>query len=163
MSNKRIMGIDPGITGALCLINGDCKDLIEVVDMPTVEVKRGSSTKNEVSPAVLSNIILRWKPEIAIIERVNAMPGQGVTSMFNFGKSAGILEGVIASRHVPMHFMTAQEWKRKHGIPTGAPKDESRARTLALIPQHADHFARKKDHGRADAFLIAAAYAGWTC
>lgn len=161
MSN-RILGIDPGITGALALLDMDTRELIEVLDMPTITVKRGSSAKREVSAGILSNQIRRWKPDGAVIEKVGAMPGQGPASMFAFGRSVGLLEGVLACQHVPVRYITSMEWKRKVGIPTGAPKDESRAKVLQLLPQHAELFERKKDHGRADAVLIAAAYHDWT-
>lgn len=161
MSERMILGIDPGIDGALALINVHVRDLAEVVDMPYVEVRRNSTRKREVAPALVGNLVKRWKPDVAVIERVSAMPGQGVTSMFSFGRSLGMIEGILAAHHIPVRYITPQEWKRVHGIPAGAPKDESRAAVMRLLPQHADRFARKKDHGRADAILIAAAYYEW--
>jgi len=90
---------------------------------------------------------------MVFVEQVSARPGQGVTSMFRFGESFGLVKGVCAGIGLPLTLVTPQEWRRGMRVPTG--KDGSRQRILELQPELAKRFARKKDHGRADAMLIA--------
>jgi crossover junction endodeoxyribonuclease RuvC len=95
------------------------------------------------------------KPDTAIVEKVGAMPGQGVSSMFSFGRSVGIIEGVLAALQVPTTFITPQAWQKAIGAAKG--KDGSRQRCMELFPRDSHLFARVKDDGRADAVLIALA------
>lgn len=140
-----ILGIDPGLSGALAFHYMDAADLVAVEDMPLAD--------GSISSALLASIIKRHAPTIAMIEAVSAMPGQGVTSMFNFGKAFGTTIGVVSALNIPLHFATPQKWKKHYRL--SSDKEECRARALQLFPACAASFARKKDHGRAEAALIA--------
>ena len=152
-SFSRVIGIDPGASGAIALLlNGV---LVSVHDMPTVTVTRNKSQKRQVCPAGLSLLMQHLDPHKAIVEKVGAMPGQGVSSMFSFGRSVGIIEGVLAAKQIPVTFTTPQAWQKLSGAAKG--KDGSRQRVMELFPREAHLFARVKDDGRADAVLIALA------
>jgi len=145
------LGIDPGINGAIAVLDGE--DIKAIYDMPVVETKSGKTMKRSVSPAMLADIIRQYPGAPVTVERVAAMPGQGVASMFNFGKSAGIVEGVCAGLGNPVTLVTPQAWQKRAGRKDG--KDGSRARAAELFPLHAKQFAMVKDDGRAEAVLIA--------
>lgn len=150
---SRILGIDPGASGALvclCTVTG----MIEVYDMPTVEVKRGQRNVRQVNPALLVDVIREAKPTEAVVESVHAMPGQGVSSMFAFGRALGVIEGALAGLGVPFTLVPPREWTAAMRVKGG--KDGSRNRACELFPMHAKLFARVKDDGRADAALLAA-------
>lgn len=147
-----ILGIDPGLNGALAFYDTTEKT-IDVVDMPTVEVTRNGKVKREVSPALVANAIAGRGTAAAFLERVNAMPGQGVTSVFSFGRSTGILEGVLAAYDIPTTIITPQTWQKATQVRDG--KDGSRERAMQVFPAYASLFARKKDDGRSDSALIA--------
>jgi crossover junction endodeoxyribonuclease RuvC len=147
------IGIDPGLNGAIAFLHTE-KGHLSIVDMPTLEVKRNNKTKLEVSPvgvAVAMN--LAGKVSHAVLERVGAMPGQGVTSVFSFGRSVGIIEGVLATMLIPVDIVTPQAWQKAASVRGG--KDGSRQRAMELFPNYAGMFIRKKDDGRADAALMA--------
>ena len=91
-----ILGIDPGLSGALAFLDTNT-GMIAIEDMPTVEVKRNNKLKREVSPQLTAAIIAKRHAEAAFLEKVNAMAGQGVSSVFSFGRSSGILEGILAA------------------------------------------------------------------
>ena len=152
-SFSRVIGIDPGASGAIALLVSGV--LVSVHDMPTVTVERNKSQKRQVCPAGLSLLMQQLSPHKAIVEKVGAMPGQGVSSMFSFGRSVGIIEGVLAARQIPVTFVTPQSWQKQSGAAKG--KDGSRQRVMELFPSQAHLFARVKDDGRADAVLIALA------
>lgn len=152
-SFSRIIGIDPGASGAIALLVG--KELVSVHDMPTVTVERNKAQKRQVCPAGLSLLMQQLSPHRATVEKVGAMPGQGVSSMFSFGRSVGIIEGVLAAKQIPVTFVTPQSWQKQSGAAKG--KDGSRQRVMELFPSQAHLFARIKDDGRADAVLIALA------
>lgn len=145
MSGRCILGIDPGKSGAVAFYFTSEPFRVAVEDMPIVNEK--------VSGALLSDIIAKYGPSYAVVEAVGARPGQGVTSMFNFGVSYGIALGVLGVRAIPMHFVTPAKWKRHYALP--ADKEASRAKAIQLFPACASSFARKKDDGRAEAALIA--------
>lgn len=150
---SRILGIDPGASGALvclCTVTG----MIEVYDMPAVEIRRGTRNVRQVNPAMVVDIIRQAKPDQAFIEAVHAMPGQGVSSMFAFGRALGLLEGALAGCGVPFTLIPPREWTAAMRVKGG--KDGSRNRAAELFPAHAKLFSRVKDDGRADACLIAA-------
>ena len=147
-----ILGIDPGLSGALAFLDTS-DNTVDVVDMPTVEVKRNNKLKREVSAQLVAAIVIKRHAEAAFLERVNAMPGQGVTSVFSFGRSTGILEGVLAAYDIPTTLVTPQSWQKAMGVRDG--KDGSRERAMQLFPASAELFQRKKDDGRSDATLIA--------
>jgi crossover junction endodeoxyribonuclease RuvC len=147
-----ILAIDPGAKGALAFFDPD-KGTLDIVDCPTVEVKRNAKTKTEISPQMLAGIISSRSPSYAIIERVGAMPGQGVSSMFQWGRGVGMYEGVLAALQIPVTYVAPQTWQRAVNSRDG--KDGGRARAAELFPAYAQMFARKKDDGRADASLMA--------
>ncbi|MBO9484347.1 hypothetical protein [Salinisphaera sp. G21_0] len=146
------IGIDPGKTGAIAFLEGEV--LKRVLDMPVIPDGKGK--KDKVDGAQLRRFIAELTAESrqvhVYLERVGAMPGQGVTSMFNFGRSFGVVEGVVAGMGLPVTYVTPQAWKKAFGL-IGAEKDASRGRVVELYPE-AD-VRRKKDSGRADAILIA--------
>jgi crossover junction endodeoxyribonuclease RuvC len=149
-----VCGIDPGLDGAVAFLNIP-KGTLEVFDMPTVTVLRGGKKKREVSASMFADLFsVHMNSEIKVFsERVNAMKGQGVTSVFSFGRSSGIIEGVIAARLMPLTLVTPQTWQKACNVRDG--KDGSRARAAELYPAYARLFARKCDDGRSDASLIA--------
>ena len=145
-----VMSIDPGLSGAIAVFEGGA--LIEIIDMPTHELTRNGKAKRQISASALAGIFTKHDPRHVIVEKVSAMPGQGVTSMFSFGRSLGIIEGIIAAYNIPATYVMPSVWTK--GIGRGAGKDASRARACELYPSHQKQFARVKDDGRADAVLI---------
>jgi crossover junction endodeoxyribonuclease RuvC len=150
-----IVGIDPGISGAVAWVS-DEGFLLSAMDMPTLEV----NGKAKVNPYILTSELGFRKPKIVVIEEVGAMPGQGVTSMFNFGYSAGILAGVCAGLGIPTVFYRPAAWKRQAGV--SADKGAARQMAQRLWPG-SRAFDRVKDHGRAEAALLARWYATKVC
>jgi crossover junction endodeoxyribonuclease RuvC len=153
------IGIDPGNSGAIAVYDGR---KLEVFDMPVVSIKKGKSTKNRVDAAMLVSLLTSCEfgqVQIneggqAFVEQVGAMPGQGVTSMFTFGRGAGIIEGALAGLKIPYTLVAPQRWRKGiGGMDKG--KDASRARAAVLFPRYAHLFAKKKDNGKAEAALIA--------
>lgn len=147
-----IVGIDLGARGAMAFFDVE-KGILDIVDCPTVEVKRGAKIKTEISPQMVAAIIRSRSPASAILEKVGAMPSQGVSSMFQFGRGVGMYEGVLAALQVPITYVTPQTWQKAVGAREG--KDSSRARAAELFPAYANMFSKKKDDGRADAACIA--------
>lgn len=147
------IGIDPGLSGAIAVFNLETGHL-SILDMPVVEVVRNNKKKRELSPAMLANILkLVDKPATAVVERVGAMPGQGVSSVFSFGRSLGTIEGALAALQIPMTLVPPQQWQKACAVRGG--KDGSRQRAAELFPNFAGLFARKKDDGRSDAACLA--------
>lgn len=150
-----IIGIDPGLKGALAALTtlGD----LTVHDMPVLTIERGGKSKSEVDTASLVLTLGRWRNQCAdlhaVIEKVGAMPGQGVTSMFSFGRSVGQIEGVLAGLQIPVTYVTPQAWQKALSVPKG--KDGSRLRASQIMPAYAGEWRRAKDDGRAEAALIA--------
>jgi crossover junction endodeoxyribonuclease RuvC len=142
-----ILGIDPGVTGAWAIIDHR-GNLVLVGDLPVA----GEGARRMVAGAVLADIIKHHRPDRAVVERVGAMPGQGVASMFKFGQAVGTVVGVLAALAVPTLYVAPAVWKRHHNLP--ADKESARQRALELWPARASDFARKLDHGRAEASLI---------
>jgi len=147
-----ILAIDPGASGALAFFNPDAGTL-EIIDMPVVEVKRGQKMKKEISSQMLAAIIKARKPSVAIVELVHSRPGQGVSSMFSFGRGCGQCEGVLAALEIPITYITPLGWQKAVNARSG--KDGNRQRAAELFPAYTHLFARKKDDGRADAALMA--------
>jgi len=154
-----IIGIDPGISGSICFFE-DGK-ILDVVEMPTMT--EGKKNKRQVNGAQIYNEILKRiekkeKHNIRIIiEQVSAMPGQGVTSMFNFGQSFGILKGICSAMQLPMFFVRPAKWKKYFGL-INSEKDASRTRVIEMFPYFSPHLSKKKDSNKADAILIASFY-----
>ena len=154
-----IIGIDPGISGSICFFE-DGK-ILDVVEMPTMtdgkKNKRqvnGSQIYNEISKRI--NKIEKQKIRV-VIEQVSAMPGQGVTSMFNFGQSFGILKGICSAMQIPMYFVRPAKWKKYFGL-INSEKDASRTRAIEMFPYFSSELSKKKDSNKADAILIASFY-----
>lgn len=149
-----VLGIDVGINGALAFFDPD-RGLLDLVDMPKLQIERNGKTKSTISAPMLAALIRARSETLigALVEQVGAMPGQGVSSMFSFGRSLGIVEGTLAGLHIPVFFSTPQSWQKVARVAGG--KDGSRARASELYPAYAAAFSRKKDDGRADAALIA--------
>jgi len=144
----RIVGIDPGASGAIVLLLDG--EPIEWTEMPIMKV--GSATR--VNPAALADILGTYEPTSVLIEQVGAMPGQGVTSMFNFGHSCGTVMGVLGAMGIPHTLVTPQAWKKAAGL-IGTDKDAARARAIQLWPKWRDLDAKGKGQALADAALIA--------
>tara|TARA_B110000977_G_scaffold24347_1_gene29635 strand:+ start:2553 stop:3053 length:501 start_codon:yes stop_codon:yes gene_type:complete len=142
-----VYGIDPGLYGAIARFDLT-EGFLEIHDMPIMEVNK----KKVVSPQLVSDI-LRQQHAPVYIEKVGAMPGQGVTSMFSFGRSYGILLGCAAGLQMQTTVITPQMWMRALNCQKG--KDGNRQRACEIFPAYAQMFARKKDDGRADASLLA--------
>ena len=149
-----VIAIDPGLSGAIAVFIDDV--LVAVVDMPTHELTRNNKTKRQISASGLAAIFRDHKPDHVVVEKVSAMPGQGVTSMFSFGRSFGLIEGIVGAFEIPATYVMPSVWTK--GIGRGLGKDASRARACELYPVWEKSFARVKDDGRADAVLIGAWY-----
>ena len=154
-----IIGIDPGISGSICFFE-DGK-IIDVVVMPTMT--DGKKNKKQVNGSQIYNEILKRIIKIekqnvrVIIEQVSAMPGQGVTSMFNFGQSFGILKGICSAMQLPMYFVRPAKWKKYFGL-INSEKDASRTRAIEMFPYFSSQLSKKKDSNKADAILIVSFY-----
>ncbi|MGH7095602.1 MAG: hypothetical protein ACREFB_18980 [Stellaceae bacterium] len=147
-----ICGLDPGLSGAVALLDAAGGAVIDIVDMPTLALSRGGKNKREVDPHALAAALGRDRIGHAFVERVGAMPGQGVSSVFSFGKSYGVLIGVLATLGIPYSFVAPAVWKRALQVP--AAKDGARARASQLLPAAAHHWPLVKHDGRAEAALI---------
>ena len=154
-----VIGIDPGISGSICFFQ-DGK-IIDVVEMPTMT--EGKKNKKQVNGSQICNEISERIKKIdkknikVIIEQVSAMPGQGVTSMFNFGQSYGILKGICSAMQLPMYFVRPTKWKKYFNL-INSEKDASRTRAIEIFPYFSSQLSRKKDSNKADAILIASFY-----
>ena len=148
-----IAGCDPGLSGAVALLDAATGAVIDILDMPTLALSRSGKAKRELDPHALAGAIGRDRIAHAFVEQVGAMPGQGVSSVFSFGKSYGVVIGVLATLGVPMTFVAPAVWKRALQVP--AAKDGARARASQLLPAAAAHWPLVKHDGRAEAALIA--------
>ena len=154
-----IIGIDPGISGSICFFE-DGK-ILDVLEMPTMT--DGKKNKKQVNGAQIYNEIsskirgIEKQNLRVIIEQVSAMPGQGVTSMFNFGQSFGILKGICSAMQLPMYFIRPAKWKKYFNL-IKSEKDASRARAIEMFPYFSSQLSKKKDSNKADAILIASFY-----
>ena len=154
-----IIGIDPGISGSICfLLDGK---IFEVLEMPTMA--DGKKNKKQINGSQIYNEINRVINKIqnqevrVVIEQVSAMPGQGVTSMFNFGQSFGILKGICSAMKLPMYFVRPAKWKKYFNL-INSEKDASRTKAIEIFPYFSQELSKKKDANKADAILIASFY-----
>ena len=154
-----IIGIDPGISGSICFFE-DGK-ILDVINMPTMtdgkknkKQLNGSQIYNEISKRIKKTGDQNTR---VVIEQVSAMPGQGVTSMFNFGQSFGILKGICSAMQLPMYFVRPAKWKKYFNL-LNSEKDASRTRAIEIFPYFSSQLSRKKDSNKADAILIASFY-----
>ena len=151
-----IISVDPGISGAICFFeNGN---VIDVIDMPSMA--EGKKNKRQVNGSQIYNEI-KFKIEniekndiYVVIEQVSAMPGQGVTSMFNFGQSFGVIKGICSAMQLPMYFIRPAKWKKYFSL-IKTEKDASRTKAIEIFPQISSKLSKKKDNNKADAILIA--------
>ena len=154
-----IIGIDPGISGSICFL--DNGKILDVIEMPIMA--DGKKNKKQVNGSQVYNEISKRikqfeKNQIrVVIEHVSAMPGQGVTSMFNFGQSFGILKGICTAMQLPMYFVRPAKWKKYFNL-LNSQKDASRTRAIEIFPYFSSQLSRKKDSNKADAILIASFY-----
>ena len=151
-----IVGIDPGISGGLCFFSNG--NVIDVIDMPTMA--EGKKNKKQVNGRQIFNEILNIKNTFAghkinvVVEQVSAMPGQGVTSMFNFGQSFGVIKGICSAMELPIFYVRRAKWKKYFKL-INAEKDASRTKVIEMFPKISQKLSRKKDNNKADAILIA--------
>lgn len=148
----RVLGVDPGATGALAMLDTDL-DALVVRDMPNALVRTGKTQRRQISEVWLADLLHAFDPDHAWIERVHALPRQGVTSSFSFGLAYGLVRGVLAALQVPVSLVTPNEWKRHFRL--GPDKHEARLVAARLFPASAHAFARSADDGRAEAALLA--------
>ena len=151
-----IIGIDPGISGAICFFeNGK---ILNVIEMPTMN--EGKKNKRQVNGAQIYNEIFKRidknhdKDIRVVVEQVSAMPGQGVTSMFNFGQSFGIIKGICSAMQLSLYFVRPAKWKKYFNL-INSEKDASRTRAIEIFPYFSSQLSKKKDSNKADAILIA--------
>ena len=153
----KIIGIDPGLSGAIAILEN--KNVLKLFDMPVMA--EGKKNKKQLNSAQLVNIIkknINKSDDIAVVvEQVNAMPGQGVTSMFNFGQTFGAIKGVCAALNLPIFFIRPSKWK-KHFELINSSKDSSRTKVIEMYPSLSNQLSKKKDVNKSDAILIARYY-----
>ena len=150
----KIIGIDPGLSGAIAILEN--KQVITLIDMPVMA--EGKKNKRQLNSAQLVSIIkenIKNNEEVVVVvEQVNAMPGQGVTSMFNFGQTFGAIKGVCAALDLPIFFVRPSRWKKYFEL-INSSKDSSRTKAIEMYPSISSHLSKKKDVNKSDAILIA--------
>ncbi|MEK9544819.1 MAG: crossover junction endodeoxyribonuclease, partial [Pelagibacteraceae bacterium] len=148
---------DPGLSGGIAVL--DNNKVIELFDMPVMA--EGKKNKKQLNSALLAKLIKEstsnTSESAVIVEQVNAMPGQGVTSMFNFGQTFGAIKGICATLELPIFFVRPSKWK-KHFQLINSSKDASRTRAIEMYPHLAEKLSKKKDVNKSDAILIARFY-----
>tara|TARA_B100000575_G_C22970248_1_gene560115 strand:+ start:379 stop:876 length:498 start_codon:yes stop_codon:yes gene_type:complete len=153
----KIIGIDPGLSGAIAVLEN--KKVLKIIDIPVMA--EGKKNKRQLNSAQLVNIIkenINDNEEIAVVvEQVNAMPGQGVTSMFNFGQTFGAIKGVCAALNLPIFFVRPSKWKKYFEL-INSSKDSSRTKAIEMYPSLSSQLSKKKDVNKSDAILIARFY-----
>ncbi len=153
----KILGIDPGLSGAIAILED--KKVLNLFDMPVMA--EGKKNKKQLNSAQLVNIIkentTKGEEIAVIVEQVNAMPGQGVTSMFNFGQSFGAIKGICAALVLPIFFVRPSKWKKYFEL-INSSKDSSRTKVIEMYPSLSSQLAKKKDVNKSDAILIARYY-----
>ena len=153
----RIIGIDPGLSGAIAILE-DSK-IKELFDMPVMP--DGKKNKRQLNSALLvkliKNSIKNLEDTVMVVEQVNAMPGQGVTSMFNFGQTFGAIKGICAALGLPIFLVRPAKWK-KHFELINSSKDASRTKAIEMYPSASEQLSKKKDVNKSDAILIARYY-----
>jgi crossover junction endodeoxyribonuclease RuvC len=150
-----ILGIDPGLDGAIAVLT-EAGELVAIHDMPTLE--DGAKGRRAVNPALFASIIYASQATVAFCELVGPRPTDGTTGAFGFGRSRGIIEGVLAAAGIPLAMIAPPVWKRAANIAPGKEnKDSARSVAISRWPSKAALFARKCDFDRAEAALIAVA------
>ena len=150
-----VFGIDPGVSGAISVFEN--KKIVSFFDMPT-QIEGTKNKKRQVNAIQLTyeikSRINDIKKTAAVVEMVNAMPNQGVTSMFNFGQSYGVIKGIFLALEIPTFFVRPAKWK-KHFDLINSSKDASRTKVIEMYPLLSSQLSRKKDVNKSDAILIA--------
>ena len=150
--SKYCIGVDPGLSGAIAVMSSES---LKIFDMPTMTVERNGKAKRQVSATELAELLYLYSGKDCHVycERVSAMAGQGVTSVFSFGRSFGMIEGILAAFKLPVTYVAPATWVK--AVHRGAGKDASRQRAMELFPENQADFKRVKDDGRSDSALIA--------
>ncbi len=150
----RIIGIDPGLSGAIAIM--DNKKVLRIFDTPVMA--EGKKNKRQLNSALLVSLlrenISNSEETAVVVEQVNAMPGQGVTSMFNFGQTFGAIKGICAALNLPIFFVRPSKWKRHFEL-INSSKDSSRTKVIEMYPELSNQLSKKKDVNKSDAILIA--------
>ena len=150
----KIIGIDPGLSGAIAVLENN--QVLNIFEIPVMS--EGKKNKKQLNSALLVNLLkenINKEEEVAVVvEQVNAMPGQGVTSMFNFGQTFGALKGICAALELPIFFVRPSKWK-KHFELINSSKDASRTKAIEMYPKLSNQLSKKKDVNKSDAILIA--------
>ena len=153
----KIIGIDPGLSGAIAILENN--KVLNIFEIPVMS--EGKKNKRQLNSAQLVKLLrdnITKNEEVSVVvEQVNAMPGQGVTSMFNFGQTFGAIKGVCAALGLPIHFVRPSKWK-KHFELINSSKDSSRTKAIEMYPALSNDLSRKKDVNKWDAILIARFY-----
>ena len=153
-----VFGVDPGVNGAISILKN--KIIIDIYEMPTMI--DGKKNKKQINGPYLSAIIKKYLKDkklnneefVLLAEQVNAMPGQGVTSMFNFGQSCGVIKGVCAALSLPIYFVRPAKWKKHYNL-INTNKDASRTKAIEIYPNASTQLSKKKDLNKAESLLIA--------
>jgi len=140
-----VLGVDPGVSGATAFFFPSAPDRVAAEDMPVAG--------NDIDCATLAKRVTQIAPSCAVIERVNARPGQGVCSVFKFGRAYGSILGALSALEIAVHLVTPSVWKKHFRL--DADKEAARALALRLFPATSAHFTSKRDHHRSEAALIA--------
>ncbi len=152
----KIIGIDPGLSGAIAVLENN--KVKNIFDMPVMA--EGKKNKRQLNSAQLVKLLkenINDDETVVVVEQVNAMPGQGVTSMFNFGQTFGAIKGVCAALTLPIFFVRPAKWK-KHFELINSSKDASRTKAIEMYPNLSEQLSKKKDVNKSDAILIARFY-----
>ena len=153
----KIIGIDPGLSGGIAVLENN--KVLRIFDMPVMS--EGKKNKRQLNSALLVSLIkenIKFNEEtVVVVEQVNAMPGQGVTSMFNFGQTFGAIKGICAALELPIFFVRPSKWK-KHFELINSSKDSSRTKAIEMYPTLSSQLSKKKDVNKSDAILIARFY-----
>ena len=140
-----VLGIDPGVSGAIAFLPLNDLTRVSVEDVPVAG--------GEINVPALANIIRTYRPALAVIEKAQSMPKQGVSSVFAYGRSYGDVRGIIGALDIPLHLVTPRVWKKAFGL--SADKEQCRMFAIRMFPVVAEHFKLRRHHGRAEAALIA--------
>ena len=151
-----IIGIDPGISGAICFFeNGEVKNIIDMPSMAEGKKNKRQINGNQLFNEIKNNIKNISKSNICVVvEQVSAMPGQGVTSMFNFGQSFGVIKGICSAMQLPIYFVRPAKWKKYFNL-IKTEKEASRTKAIEIFPYISSKLSKKKDSNKAEAILIA--------
>ena len=153
----KIIGIDPGLSGAIAVLENN--KVLNIFDIPVLS--EGKKNKRQLNSALLVNLlkenIIDNEDVAIVVKQVNAMPGQGVTSMFNFGQTFGAIKGICAALELPIYFVRPSKWK-KHFELINSSKDASRTKAIEMYPKLSNQLSKKKDVNKSDAILIAKFY-----